>query len=186
MKKLVFPLIIAFALIASGIIVITHHQNDNERDSFEEYLLSIAKDFKIKTDQKGDEKKKFVDDPDIANFQDYLKTVDPEIERVPVERLVEAHKATKQMQQDQDFNRSADYSMVWEASPANMGGRTRAFMMDPNDATEKKAWAGGVTGGLWYNNDVTNDLSNWVPVDEFWPSLAVNAMCSDPNDPMTF
>ena len=186
MKRLVFPLFIAIAIIASSIIVFNHHESKSERESFEGYLMSIAKDFKVKIDQKGDEKKKFVDDPDVAAFQDYLRTVDPEEKRVPVERLIEAHERTKKMQQDQAVDRSSDFSMLWENSVANMGGRTRAFMMDPNDATGKKAWAGGVTGGLWYNDDVTNNQSSWIPVADFWPSLAINTICSDPNDPMTF
>ncbi len=186
MKKLLFPSIIAIAILASSMVVIEHHFNGSDRDSFEEYLLSIAKDFKVRIDQKDDEKKKFADDPDVAAFQDYLKTVDPETKRVPFERLIEAYETTKKIQQDQAISRSADYSMIWSGSPANMGGRTRAFMMDPNDPAGQKAWAGGVTGGLWYNDDVTNDQSSWVPADDFWPSLAINSICSDPNDPMTF
>ena len=41
-----------------------------------------------------------------------------------------------------------------------MGGRTRAAMFDPNNPSGKKVWAGGVTGGLWRNNDITNDNSS--------------------------
>ena len=37
-----------------------------------------------------------------------------------------------------------------------MGGRTRTLMFDPNDPNNKKVWAAGVTGGLWFNMDITN------------------------------
>ena len=48
--------------------------------------------------------------------------------------------------------------------PNNIGGRTRALMFDPNDATHKKVWAGGVAGGVWYNNDITDANSSWLKV----------------------
>jgi hypothetical protein len=38
-----------------------------------------------------------------------------------------------------------------ERGPYSIGGRTRAIMYDPNDATGKRVFAGGVSGGLWVN-----------------------------------
>ncbi|MCY7408977.1 MAG: T9SS type A sorting domain-containing protein [Chitinophagales bacterium] len=43
-----------------------------------------------------------------------------------------------------------DFSVVWnERGPLDVGGRTRAIMVDPNDATGQTIWAGAVSGGLW-------------------------------------
>jgi photosystem II stability/assembly factor-like uncharacterized protein len=67
-----------------------------------------------------------------------------------------------------------------------MGGRTRAIMWDPNDPQQKKIWAGGVTGGLWYNNDITSSSSSWVPVGDFWSCLAIRCIAYDPNNTQVF
>ena len=67
-----------------------------------------------------------------------------------------------------------------------MGGRTRTAMFDPNDPNAKKVWAGSVTGGLWYNNDITDDNSNWQPVSDLWDNISISKIIHDPNNPMIF
>jgi hypothetical protein len=43
-----------------------------------------------------------------------------------------------------------DFSISWtERGPLDVGGRTRAIMIDPNDPTGQTIWAGAVSGGLW-------------------------------------
>ena len=62
-----------------------------------------------------------------------------------------------------------------------MGGRTRVVLYDPNDATHKRVFAGAVSGGLWVNNDITDENSSWtrVGINE---NLSVTCMAVDPND----
>ncbi|MFN8347354.1 MAG: hypothetical protein U0X91_20285 [Spirosomataceae bacterium] len=82
---------------------------------------------------------------------------------------------------------SAVQGIQWvERGPNNVGGRTRALMFDPNDPTHKKVWAGGVTGGLWYNNDITNGSSSWQKVNDFWDNISISCIVSDPSDPQVF
>lgn len=71
-----------------------------------------------------------------------------------------------------------------ERGPNNVGGRVRAIMFDPNDATFKRVFAGGVSGGLWVNNDITTNTA-WtrVNIDE---NLSVSAITYDPNNTNTF
>ena len=52
-----------------------------------------------------------------------------------------------------------------ERGPNDVGGRTRAIMYDPNDITNKRVFAGGVSGGLWVNDDITDANSSWTEVD---------------------
>ena len=66
--------------------------------------------------------------------------------------------------------------------PNNVGGRTRAVAWDPNDTKGKKVWAGAVTGGLWYNNDITSAASSWVSVSDVWANVTVSCIAFDPND----
>lgn len=154
-----------------------------EREEFEAFLnAQIAS---LLLDQEPIEPDdQSVDKPDMAALQDYLMTIDPELNRVPRERLKEAYKITRDLQKEQSIKSSNQ--LEWQAAAANMGGRTRDIMWDPNDPAGTKVWAGCVTGGLWYNDDITDELSSWIPVDDFWQSLSVSSIAYDPNDPETF
>jgi photosystem II stability/assembly factor-like uncharacterized protein len=45
-------------------------------------------------------------------------------------------------------------SLVWEElGPDNIGGRTRAILVDRRDPTGNTVWAGGVAGGVWKSTD---------------------------------
>ena len=72
-----------------------------------------------------------------------------------------------------------------ERGPDNQGGRTRAIMFDPNDASGKRVFAGGVSGGLWLNSDITDANSAWAEVG-IPANLAVSVITHDPNNTMTF
>lgn len=121
------------------------------------------------------------DRPDQAAIHNYFMTFDPKSGVVPKERLMQAY---NDLQANPQKNRNNP--LQWSGTAASMGGRTRAIMWDPNDPAGKKVWAGGVTGGLWYRNDITNDNVQWQPVDDFWSSLNISCITFDPNDLMTF
>jgi photosystem II stability/assembly factor-like uncharacterized protein len=42
-----------------------------------------------------------------------------------------------------------------ERGPTNVGGRTRALLIDPNDPSGQTVWAGSVSGGLWYTRGIS-------------------------------
>ncbi len=88
------------------------------------------------------------------------------------------------MQKEQSL-KSTD-QLEWQSTVSNIGGRTRAIMWDPNDPANNAVWAGGVTGGLWYKEDITDDNEAWIPINDFWPNLAISCITYDPNDPQTF
>lgn len=77
--------------------------------------------------------------------------------------------------------------VVWkERGPDNVGGRTRAILWDPNDPTNRRAFAAGVTGGIWVNDNVLDPNSSWRAVNDFLASIAVNNIVADPNNPQIF
>ncbi len=53
-----------------------------------------------------------------------------------------------------------------ERGPDNIGGRTRAFMIDPNVSSKRKIWAGSVSGGLWYTDDIFDLGDEIVSISE--------------------
>lgn len=55
---------------------------------------------------------------------------------------------------------SAEKSIGWmERGPANLGGRTRALIVDPDDPTYMTWFAGSASGGLW---KTTNGGESWI------------------------
>jgi PKD repeat protein len=120
--------------------------------------------------------------PDLAWEQDYLRTMDPTLGRPAQERLP-AIIATLKNNNIAKVAPGSNNAPWVERGPNNVGGRTRALAYDPSDLTYKKVWAGGVTGGLWYNNDITSANSSWVPVNDFWQNIAISCIAFDPLNP---
>jgi len=124
----------------------------------------------------------FFDHPYLASVQEFVTTYDPQVHKIPGDRLKEAYLQTKEFLRK---NGSKKNLPIWTGTQADMGGRTRALMFDPNDPSGNKVWAGAVTGGLWYNDDITDNNSPWIPVDDFWANISVSCITFDPNNTET-
>ncbi len=119
------------------------------------------------------------DNPDLAEKFEFEKTKDPALGYIPIERRAKARKKAMELL----AQKTAIPDVHWvERGPNNVGGRTRAIMFDPNDDTHKKVWAGGTSGGLWYNNDITSNSSQWIKVDDFWDNLAISCIDYNPDN----
>jgi len=67
---------------------------------------------------------------------------------------------------------------AWEfLGPGNIGGRTRALLVDPHDP--QVMYAGAVSGGVW---KTTNGGASWSTVTDLLPNIAVNSLAFDPAD----
>ena len=127
------------------------------------------------------------DRPDLAYEQDFLWTMDPAIGRPAPERLELVYNMLANNQKPQSANGPGGGSTMaadtWtERGPSNIGGRTRAVMFDPNDATKKKVWAGSVGGGLWFTNDITVSVPTWNKVNDVWDNLAITTIAYNLSD----
>ena len=113
--------------------------------------------------------------------EQYLLEMNPNTGRTHPENYIEVQKELKANRKLQRVPGDASDNMWVERGPNNIGGRTRVVMYDPNDTTHKRVFAGGVSGGLWVNNDITDANSSWtrVGIDE---NLSVSAMTVDPNN----
>lgn len=125
------------------------------------------------------------DDP-LERINDELDNVrDPKTGIIPFDELVKAHVQLKERFRNEP--KIAISGINWyERGPNNIGGRTRTLMMDPNDGTNKRVWAGGVAGGLWYNNDITLSTQSWTKINDFWDNLAISCMAYSPASTTTF
>jgi photosystem II stability/assembly factor-like uncharacterized protein len=180
--RIVLPGLIALFILSAGFMYINRHkESDREKRLRHEKMLNKLNRMAPPTGQAGGKEAKAADEPGMAAYHEFLMTFDPATGAVPRERLVPAMETTRSLAAQKQSNQ-----IVWQGYPSDMGGRTRAIMYDPNDATHKKVWAGGVTGGLWYNNNITNGASPWTPAGDFWSNLAIRCLAYDPNAPQTF
>ena len=127
--------------------------------------------------------------PQSKMDHDFLMTYDPALGDIPVERRFRALDQVKRdfALQQNDITRKAIAGVEWtERGPTGHGGRVRAIMFDPNDPNAKKVWAGSVSGGLWFNNDITDSQSPWIQVDERMGNLSIGSITYDPNNTRVF
>lgn len=114
-------------------------------------------------------------------------TMNPETGKPDTQNLVELRKKLLKDREELAGRTPGDgVDNNWiERGPTNVGGRTRAVMFDPNDATNETVFAGGVSGGLWKNTNISNLNSVWVRVG-IPENLAVSCITVDPNNSNVF
>ncbi len=129
------------------------------------------------TGQEGEPEK---DGIDQAMLHEFLITRDPRLNRVPRERLM----AAREQLQTISARRRQTEALSWqERGPNNVGGRTRAIIIDRRDATGNTVLAASVSGGIFITTNFTNPLPNWVAVNDKMANLAVTAMVQDSTNP---
>src|SRR5205809_512142 len=70
---------------------------------------------------------------------------------------------------------------TWQPlGPGNIGGRTRSFIVRPDDPNTM--YAGAVGGGVW---KTTDGGASWNPLSDLLPSIGVTALAMDPTAPDT-
>lgn len=80
-------------------------------------------------------------------------------------------------------NPGDEVSNGWvDRGPNNVGGRTRVVLFDPNDSNNEIVYAGGVSGGLWKNLDITDPNSTWTQVSGVPGNMNISCITVDPND----
>lgn len=175
-----FKSILLFIVTCIFVSYIIINNQDQERIRYENFLLS---QYDIIPNHSQEELKEIPkpEHPHMATFQNHFMSLDPALGYVPSDRLHAAFLRTREMQ-----NEFGDRQIEWQNVPSNMGGRTRAIMFDPNDSNQTKVWAGGVSGGLWYNNDITDLNTSWNSIDDFWDNLSVSRIIYDPLDSEIF
>lgn len=122
--------------------------------------------------------------PEMFALFDKMKRINPNTGELPANGILDALNYIEQEWGSMSTQRTG-YSLQWtERGPNNIGGRTRALMWDPNDPTNRAAFAGGVGGGLWYNSNVTSSATTWVQVSPTFSNVAVTCITVDPNNPL--
>ncbi len=75
--------------------------------------------------------------------------------------------------------RATKWPLDWEEKgPDNVGGRTRAVLIDNQDSTQKTIYTGGVSGGLWKS---TTGGSSWLRIDTKKNNHCISSIAQTPN-----
>ena len=113
--------------------------------------------------------------------QEYLNEINPATGRTHKRELLQLQAILNAERLEERAPGDAVNNPWVERGPDNVGGRTRALLFDPNDPTQETVYAGGVSGGLWKNTNISNINSVWsyVGISE---NLSVSSIAVDPNN----
>jgi hypothetical protein len=113
--------------------------------------------------------------------QEYLNEINPATGRTHKRELLQLQARLNAERLEEKAPGDAVNNPWVERGPDNVGGRTRALLFDPNDPTQETVYAGGVSGGLWKNTNISNINSVWsyVGISE---NLSVSSIAVDPNN----
>jgi len=179
-RKLLYLLTLLICLVISFVLYdITHVSKEEYHELIENHpiqkRLNLSKN----------ERKKLGLPPNRYFDDQYLLEMDPATgETYPenIEAVINESKGNKNIEEFFNLVPGESPEMAWrERGPNNIGGRTRVVFYDPNDVTGKRVFAGGVSGGLWMNNDITNENISWVQVG-ISENLSITCYAIDPND----
>ncbi len=137
-------------------------------------ILSIAAGCKNSSSENEDEDKLEMDGTQKAIRQEFLMTRDPALNMVPKERLLAALNFMKTARTTQIND------LTWtERGPNNIGGRSRAIMVDKRDPTDNTVFAASVSGGLFQSTNFNSPSATWTVVNDFLPNLAITCLVQD-------
>ena len=122
--------------------------------------------------------------PDRFYEQIYELTMDPVTGAPNPQSRIEIEKELKIAKSVPDpFAVPGDAQKPWyELGPNDAAGRSRAALWDLSDGSNQRVFAGGVSGGLWKNENVTSNLSNWTRVTGVPGNLSVSIIIQDPDN----
>ncbi|PQJ82572.1 T9SS type A sorting domain-containing protein [Polaribacter glomeratus] len=187
MKKIIASIV----LLTLGIYLVSTFVNSDNLAANDEikklHKQNIDKNpFKETLKLSKEERRAFGLTPNKYNEEQWILTMNPELGRPTPIKVAELQKELSLTQNY--FSRSPGSAIGndWvERGPNNVGGRTRAVMFDPNDASDNTVFAGGVSGGLWKNTNIADANSVWqrVGIPE---NLTVSTITFDPNNKQVF
>jgi hypothetical protein len=124
-----------------------------------------------------DDERLEMDGMEKAMKQEFFMTRDPALNIVPTERLLSA------MRYMSNARTTQTNDLTWqERGPDNIGGRSRAIMIDKHDPTGNTVFAASVSGGIFKTTNFTSPSVSWAVVDDHMANLAVTVLVQDKNN----
>ncbi len=183
-KKILFISLIALAVV--GVVFKSINSSETEVEKLRKQHAEFLKNHPYqKTGELPKKERKAQGLPPNAYFeQKYLSEINPATGVTNKENVYKIQEKLNKLRQG--LKTPGETGNEWvERGPDNVGGRTRAVIFDPNDGTNETVFAGGVSGGLWKNTNISNSDSKWVRVG-IPDNLAVSCIAVDPNNTQVF
>jgi len=184
MKTKITLLIIAIIAVTTVLLFPNNEKSEieNLKQKHTEFLKNHPYNETLKLER--NERKKMGIPPNKYFEEQYLLEINPATGRPDFEKKFALQKQL--LAENFQKNVPGTSGNAWvERGPNNVPGRTRAMLFDPNDATNKRVFAGGVSGGLWVNDDITDSNSAWTRVG-IPENLAVSSITADLNNSNIF
>ncbi|MGB4850265.1 MAG: PKD domain-containing protein [Saprospiraceae bacterium] len=113
-------------------------------------------------------------------------TKDVDLGYIPYDKMMSAVlEGQKRASENKRGNRSGGglSNAIWhERGPNDIGGRTRAIMIDEGDPSRNRIWVGGVGGGLWRTEDISQPDPKWQKLASNLENIAIGFIAQDPNN----
>lgn len=179
MKKIYLKLSLVLAVIVGAGI---YYYNSLPTNEVEELRKQHAKHlanspFKTTKTLSKKERKAIGLPGNMFNEREWELTMNPATGQPEPEKV---HALQEQLLQTRAPGDGTDADWI-ERGPNNVGGRTRVVFFDPKDNTNKRAFAGAVSGGLWVTDDITTN-GGWSLVTGLPSNLSVTCYAIDPNN----
>jgi len=180
MNKKIFLSILA--IVALVLVLLTSNSETEVEKLKKKHAKFLQEHPYNKTMHLSKKERKSLGLPPNAYFeQEYLNEMNPNTGRTHPENVF---KLQYELNLNKNLRRAPGDKInnSWiERGPNNIGGRTRVVLFDPNDENHKRVFAGGVSGGLWVNNDITDATTSWQQVG-ISENVAVTCITVDPNN----
>jgi hypothetical protein len=143
-------------------------------------IAMAASVYSCKTSIKEQEGELETDGMEQAMLQQFMMLRDPQLNTIPSERLFIAQNKMNNLMAARGQNIQA---LTWqERGPNNVGGRTRAILVDNRDASGNTVFAASVSGGI-FKTTTFNTTYSWAPVNDQMANLAVTCLVQSASTP---
>ena len=173
MKKIYY--LIAITILMASTFAVYHSRNVN-KEQIQAKALTPQEIWQKEYQKKKAKRKKGYcksDKPDM--YSEYFEAITTEIGKsksgYPMNYKTQELKKAQQ-HKSQLKSATTAYTFV-QRGPANVGGRTRAIVVDPDDPNKNTWYAGSATGGIWKTTDAAD---NWTDISGELSNLSVNAL----------
>ena len=183
-QKNIIRLLALFLLF--GVFLNYNYKNNIDYDLVRElHTINLEKSpFKKTKKLTKKERKELQIPPNAHNDRLWELTMDPVLGRPKTENIFLIQEKLDQLSKNKEPGVPGENpDMAWVArGPSNIAGRTNGIMFDPNDSSNKRVFAGGVSGGIFMNENIEDAESEWKMIEGVPRNLPISVLTYDPNN----
>ncbi|MDH7446304.1 T9SS type A sorting domain-containing protein [Aquimarina sp. 2201CG14-23] len=175
MKKVKLLLPLSIALISFVVLGTYYSKNNDNKNQANKEIIPLKKEGK-KKGKTMEERRRFAEERIQHELSFQINPTTGEIPRIEKENEVVMSKKIMASTFAKDAKDASNTTYI-SRGPSNLGGRTRAVVIDRSDATSNTIIAGGVTSGLFRTTD---GGASWVKVSPNNQIHNVSTIVQDP------